>query len=132
MDWDGLRVIITGVLAIASTIATALVGVLFGSVKTLRDTAGDLRTRVSDLEKERAEDKAANAELDAENKILKSMVTGKVEWVALTDQLEEHHRQALDWWTKADGHMAAIPEAIRDGVREAVSEAVRILKEESR
>lgn len=129
MDWDTTRSIITGVLSVATIIATALVGVLFGSLKTLRDTANDLRARVTDLEKERAEDRAANIELDSENKMLKSMVTGKVEWVALTDQLEEHHRQALGWWKKADGHLAAIPAALHESVAEAVHEAIRTLKE---
>lgn len=98
MDWDLLGRIVTGVLSVTTIIATALVGVLFGSLKTLRDTANDLRSRVADLEKERTEDRAEIAEAHSENKLLKAMVTGKVEWVALTDQLEEHHRQAVSWW----------------------------------
>lgn len=125
MDWGSLQAIITGVLTVSTIIATALVGVLFGSLKTLRDTAGDLRNRVTDLEKERAEDKADLAEKDAENRILKTMVTGRVEWVALTDQLEEHHRQALAWWRKADDHIAAIPTAIAEAARLAVAEVRR-------
>lgn len=119
VDWDLLGRIVTGVLSVTTIIATALVGVLFGSLKTLRDTAADLRSRVGDLEKERTEDKAAVAEKDAENKLLKSMITGRVEWVALTDQLEEHHRQALTWWKKADEHLSAIPAAIAEAVRTA-------------
>lgn len=129
MDWDLVRSILTAVLATATIIATALVGVLFGSLKTLRDTSNDLRARVGDLEKERAEDKADLSESRSENAILKSMVTGKVEWIALTDQLEEHHRQALDWWRRADGRLEAIPEAIREAVEEAVKVAVRTLRE---
>lgn len=128
MDWDNFRSIVTGVLSVATIISTALVGVLFGSLKTLRDTANDLRNRVGDLEKERAEDKATIAEKDAESRILKSMVTGKVEWIALTDQLEEHHRQALSWWKHADGQLEAIPAALQEAVRAAVAEAVRTLK----
>lgn len=100
MDWDLLGRIVTGVLSVTTIIATALVGVLFGSLKTLRDTANDLRSRVSDLEKERTEDRADLAEAHSENKLLKAMVTGKVEWVALTDQLEDHHRQAVTWWAE--------------------------------
>lgn len=112
MDWSLLRTIIVGVLSVTTIIATAGVGLMFGSLRTLRDTSNDLRARVSDLEKERAEDKAENAELAGENKLLKSMMTGKVEWVALTDQLEHHHKQALVWWEKADGRLVAIQTAV--------------------
>lgn len=110
---ETLGPIVTGVLTVTTIIATALVGVLFGSLKALRDTAADLRSRVGDLEKERSEDRAANVELDAENRLLKAMVTGKVEWVALTDQLEEHHRQALVWWKKAEGDLQVIATELR-------------------
>jgi len=98
VDWDLIRSIFFVVFGVATTVSAALVGLLFGSLRTLRDTAGDLRERVKDLETERTKDKSEKAELHAENSLLKSMVTGKVEWVALTDQLEEHHRQALQWW----------------------------------
>lgn len=113
-DWGMVRSIVLTVLAITTTIATAGVGLMFGSLRTLRDTANDLRARVADLEKERAEDKAENAELSSENRILKTMVTGKVEWVALTDQLEDHHRQTMIWWRKADDTMAAILTEVKD------------------
>ena len=49
MDWDLLGRIVTGVLSVTTIIATALVGVLFGSLKTFRDTAADLRSRVGIL-----------------------------------------------------------------------------------
>lgn len=126
--------IVVGVLSVFTIIATALVGILFGSLKTLRDTANDLRARVLDLEKERAEDKAKIAEEEAKSKILQSMVTGKVEWVALTDQLEEHHRQALGWWRTADTNFAAIPnslaalpEAVHDAVEQALTAVVPVI-----
>lgn len=112
MDWDLLGRIVTGVLSVTTIIATALVGVLFGSLKTLRDTAADLRSRVGDLEKERGEDRAEIAEAHSENKLLKAMVTGKVEWVALTDQLEDHHRQAVLWWAETRGVLQQILKAL--------------------
>ena len=127
MDLGSLQGILTGVLTVTTIIASALVGILFGSLKTLRDTAGDLRNRVTDLEKERTEDKAKIAEEEAKTKILQAMVTGKVEWVALTDQLEEHHRQALVWWAKADGHLQVIPTAVHDAVEQALSAVVPAL-----
>lgn len=127
MTWDSFQAILTGALAVATIIASALVGILFGSLKTLRDTANDLRNRVSDLEDERTRDKAEIAEEKAKSKILQSMVTGRVEWVALTDQLEEHHRQALTWWAKADGHLGDIPVAVHDAVQQALTAVIPIL-----
>jgi chromosome segregation ATPase len=112
VDWDLLGRIVTGVLSVTTIIATALVGVLFGSLKTLRDTANDLRSRVTDLEKERVEDRAEIAESQSENRLLKAMVTGKVEWVALTDQLEEHHRQAVSWWGETRTILSEIRNAL--------------------
>jgi len=112
MDFDAVKSVILSVMTVATIIATAGVGLMFGSLRTLRDTANDLRSRVTDLEKERAEDKGANAELKAENKLLTSMVQGKVEWVALTDLLEEHHRQAIVKWDLTDKHLTVIEKAI--------------------
>ncbi len=108
MDWDLLGKVVTGVLTVTSIIATALVGVLFGSLKTLRDTANDLRSRVTDLEKERTDDRAEIVEMHSENRLLKAMVTGKVEWVALTDQVEDLQRQWLAWRKEARETLAQI------------------------
>lgn len=112
-DWGLIRSIVLTVFGVTTVIATAGLGLMFGSLRTLRDTANDLRLRVGDLEKERAEDKAEKAELLTENRLLKTMVTGKVEWVALTDQLEDHHKQAVVWWRQADETMTAILTEVR-------------------
>lgn len=120
-DWGLVRSIILTVLALTTTIATAGVGLMFGSLRTLRDTANDLRARVGDLEQERANDKeekaalaSALAEQTSENHLLKTMVMGKVEWVALTDQVGDLHKQTLVWWRKADETMAAILTEVRE------------------
>ena len=107
-DWGLIRSIVMTVTTVTTVAATVGVGLMFGSLRTLRDTAGDLRNRVSDLEKERAEDKAEKAELETENRMLKTMVMGKVEWVALTDQLEAHHRETIVFWRKAEDQLTAI------------------------
>ena len=112
-DWGLIRSVILTVFGVTTIAATAGLGLMFGSLRTLRDTANDLRLRVSDLEDERAKDRERNAELESENKVLKTMVTGKVEWIALTDQLEDHHRQTMIWWRQADETMAAILTEVR-------------------
>lgn len=124
MDWEATKSITLSVMTVATIIATAGVGLMLGSLKGLRDTAADLRGRVGDLEKERAEDKADNAELKAENKLLTGMVQGKVEWVALTDLLEEHHRQAIVKWDQTDRHLTVIERAI-DRTLKTIEDAVQ-------
>lgn len=106
--WGGIQTAVLAVLAITVTITTALVGLQIGTVRTLRESNKDLRDRVTDLEKERLEDKAENAELHSENQLLKAMVTGKVEWIAVTDQLEDHHRDAMAHWSTTEARLAEI------------------------
>jgi hypothetical protein len=113
--------ILTVVLSVTTIIATAGVGLMFGSLKTLRDTAEDLRNRVSDLEKERAEDKArieaTEVKLDAaerENGWLRSTMQGRPEWIALTDQLEQHHREAINHWERDESLLNEILTAVQE------------------
>lgn len=117
MDFSGFQPILTGVLFVATTIATAVVGVLFGTNKTLRDTANDRGVRITDLEAQVIRTKADLAERNSEVSILKSMVTGKVELIALGDQLDEHHRQAVVHWTRLDSHVQELPGKLADVLR---------------
>jgi hypothetical protein len=111
--WGGVQSTILAVLAVTTTITTALVGLQIGTVRTLRESNKDLRDRVSDLEKERLEDKAENGKLSSENQLLKAMVTGKVEWIAVTDQIEAHAREALDHWSSTEAKLTEILAAVR-------------------
>jgi hypothetical protein len=85
---------LTGIFGITTILATAVAGLVWGTVKTVRDTASDLRGRVGDLETERAKDKALIAELRTENTVLTKTVTGEVHWVALTALLTLHHKES--------------------------------------
>lgn len=128
MDWELIKSVATGVFAVVVVIGGGVLGLVYSNQKTLRSSNQDLRDRVDDLEKERADDKLEIAglsskvnERDGEIGLLKSMVTGKVEWVAISDQLEEHHRQALAYWRTADermlgidGHMVEIRDLLRE------------------
>lgn len=95
MDLQGF---LNTALAIISLATLAGLGLMRGTVTGLRESNGDLRDRVGDLEKERAEDKTTIGELSGENKMLQSMVMGRVDWGAISDLVEEHHRQALKQW----------------------------------
>lgn len=95
MDWQNVLGVAATIFALASA---AGLGLMRGTLGNLRASNEDLRARVSDLEKDRVEKTAALAEVSSENRTLKAMVTGKVEWTAISDQLEEHHRQSLASW----------------------------------
>lgn len=119
--WGTVQTVVLAVLAITTTITTALVGLQIGTVRTLRDSNSDLRDRVTDLEKERMEDKAEIvkrdgqiAEKESENSLLRAMVTGKVEWIAVTDQLESHHREALGHWQATEDKLGEILKTLRE------------------
>lgn len=92
-------------------ITIAAFGALFlvyGTTKTLRDTNADLRAqheddkaRLQERDAEIARMKQATAELEGRIGVLESLVTGAVNWTAISDQLETHHREALVHWNKA-------------------------------
>lgn len=109
MEWGQVQPIVSGVLFVATLISTAVVGVLFGTSKTQNATIEARGIRIADLEGEVVRAKAELAEVRSESSVLKSMVTGKVELIALGDQLDEHHRQAVSHWTQIDGHVLDIP-----------------------
>lgn len=117
MDLEQLQGIASAVLLVATIISTALVGVLFGSTKTLRETVTDRGVRIDDLEKEVARAEARATEAESESRLLKTMVTGKVELIALGDLLDEHHKQAITYWTRIGDRLEQVPEKIVEAIR---------------
>ena len=105
MDWQNVLGAAATMLVLAS--ATGL-GLMKGSLSNLRSSNDDLRARVGDLEKDRVEKTAELAAVRSENRTLKAMVTGKVEWTAISDQLEDHHRESLGAWKRIDANLTKI------------------------
>lgn len=89
MDWQNVLGVAATIFALASA---AGLGLMRGTLGNLRSSNEDLRNRVTDLERDRADDRAKLAEVESENKVLKAMVTGKVEWTAISNQIEDVHR----------------------------------------
>lgn len=127
--WDSIQPVASGVLFVVTVIASAVCGVLVGTNRTNKDTIEARGIRIADLEAdvarkdtEHAKELAAkNSELteaNSENRILKSMVTNKVEIVALTDLMDTHHKEATHTWASIDGHIEAIPQQIAAVLRE--------------
>lgn len=121
-DLELLSKIVTGILAVSTFVAIALVGLMVGTIRTLRDSNADLRLRGEDLEKARDERDKELAALElkivdkaAENRLLSSMVQGRVDWTAISDQLEHHHTQAVAYWEKTGDDLTAIRHAFEEG-----------------
>lgn len=111
MDFTNL---LTAVFGVAALIGGGLAGLLYGGLRTLRDSNKDLRDRVADLEKDRAEEKTAKAELTTEVRFLRSALAGKPEWIALTDQMEEHHKASLAAWAMLAEQISELTTAVRE------------------
>jgi hypothetical protein len=92
-------------------VTVAAFGALFlvyGTTKTLRDTNGDLRAQHEDDKARLHEAQSENADLRKEMtamagriSVLEGLVTGAVNWTAISDQLEAHHAEALNHWKQA-------------------------------
>ena len=111
MDWG---TILPATLTVVLVVTAGLLGLQQGTVRTLRDSNQDLRNRRDDLEKENLGLETRVSKLAAENDVLKSIVTGEVHWAALNDQLEEHHKQAVDYWDRTGHLLRKIIEVLED------------------
>jgi hypothetical protein len=130
VDLGNLGGILTGVLTVSTIITGALLGLQRGtmsSIQTRADelskTAVDLRGRIGDLEKARAEDKAEStaeiadlktevSDLKTENGILKELNAQSVDWTALIDLLTHHHGASESHWEHLDGALEKVHDSL--------------------
>ena len=90
---------------------------VYGTTKTLRDTNADLRAQHDD-DKERlaqrgieiAELKKVQAELQGRIAVLEGLVTGAVNWTAISDQLDMLHKEAVRHWQRSSKDSATLTE----------------------
>lgn len=108
MELGSLLGVLAAILAVTTAVAAGLAGLLFGTIRTLRESNQDLRDRVDDLERGRTEDRAKIAELRADNAALGRVVTGETYLVSLTDQLNTHQLEAREHWTRDEELLAQI------------------------
>jgi len=112
MEWS---TVLTGIFGVTTILATAVAGLVWGTVKTLRDTAADLRGRVGDLEAARYLDKSRIAELETANGVLTKTVTGEVHWVALMHLLKLHHEESSTDMKRAIDLLIRVLNALNQG-----------------
>lgn len=94
-----LNVIFSVVAAISAGIST----LLLGSLKTLRDSNADLRSRVGDLEATNRLLTAEVAQAKSDREALARQVRGDDTLEALVTNLDSHHRDSLAHWRIAEG-----------------------------
>lgn len=114
MTWT----LVHSVLAVSTVVAMVLFGLAMGLLTTLRNSNKDLRDRVGDLEKDRDEDEKHIAQLEADNTVLKRIATGEVQWQALSDLLDQHHKESMTAWNEIKAAISATHTAVeRDASR---------------
>lgn len=92
MDYGNLIQTAISVLAIA---ALAGVGFQRGKVNNLRDNLKDAREEIADKGRRLVECETESAKHTADLAALTRVVTGEAHWVALGDQLTDHHKESM-------------------------------------
>ena len=109
-------------LTIVALATLAGYGLLRGNVQNLRDQLKDEREARSSLSIRFDAVKLENTDLAGKVKVLESIVTGEVHWVALGDKLDEHHLEAKGFWAGAKEHQSkqeGLLIEIRDALRKS-------------
>lgn len=108
--------LISTALGIISIATLAGLGLLRGTVVNLREQLVDARAELTVLKDSRTEDKRLLALQKSDMEALVRTVTGQVNWTAISDQLEEHHRQALQHWDRDETLLADMAATLRHGL----------------
>lgn len=85
-------------LAIVAIATLAGLGLMRGTITSLRESLSDARAEIADKDRRLGENDRKLAELEARVAVLTSTVTGEVHWVALEQQVDDHHKTAMTQW----------------------------------
>jgi hypothetical protein len=118
---------LTALLTISTIVIGGVLALVYGSNRVLRDTATDLRSRVSDLEAYRAEAKGTISALVSERDVLRNLVQGAQNWAHLEALLVEHHTEASHYWETTAKVMEKMTQTLQvlDVTMKSVETAVR-------
>lgn len=91
------------VFSVVAVISAGISTLLLGSLKTLRDSNADLRSRVGDLEATNHLLTAEVAQAKADRDAFARAARGDDTLEALVTNLDAHHRDSLAHWRIAEG-----------------------------
>lgn len=117
---DNLGDFLSIALTVVALATLAGYGLLRGNVQNLREQLKDEREARNSLQGRFDQQEKEKIDLAGKVRVLESIVTGEVHWVALGDKLDEHHNEAKDYWTRAetrDTHSETLLTEIRDALR---------------
>jgi hypothetical protein len=114
MSIDGLGGILTAALAIIAVSTLAGYGLLRGRVASLRDELKDERDARESLHGRHQETLRDLVDCQGKLKVLESVVTGEIHWVALGEKLDHHHNEAKTQWTAQAVLLGEIRDLLRD------------------
>lgn len=112
MDLTALGSTVQTVFAVVAFIAAAYAAIQYASLKTLRDSNEDLRNRDRDRAAQIAELQAKVLELEALNTALGAAVRGDAYLTALSDDLTDHHKEAMQHWDDIRKQMVQVMGAL--------------------
>lgn len=95
MEWGEVLSI---VLTVSTIAGGAAMGLLRGTVTNLREQLRDERDRSNSLIQQRTEDRATIDQLKTDLTALGRVVTAEAHWIAVGQQLDQHHDEARAHW----------------------------------
>lgn len=111
-------------LALVSVATLAGLGLMRGSLTSLRETVADLRGEVADKDRHLADkdqriellDRRCT-ELQHDLDALGRVVTGEVHWKAIATVLDQHHQEAREHWRTDESLLTSLRDEVR-GLRD--------------
>lgn len=119
--------------AVFSVLVIILGGIsvlLLVSSKTLRDSRDDQEKRITQLEKERTEDRETIASQKTELAIWRRAVTGEAQLNAISKLLNQHHGDAVKNWLQVSTVLSHVGRTL-DHMDEAIEDLVAELRGKS-
>lgn len=105
---EDLSRLITVALAVVSIATLAGLGLLRGVVTNLREQLKDAREEIADKDRRLTTAETKVIQLSTDLDALGRVVTGEAHWVAIGQQLDQHHTDATTHWTKDEQILAEI------------------------
>jgi hypothetical protein len=97
VDFSGVLQAASVIVALATFAGLALQR---GVVTSVREQNADYERRIVFLEAAGARDQATIAQQSADLAALQRIVTGEVQWQAISDLLDHHHKAAQEQWVR--------------------------------